>query len=1062
MKRILKSLMLGLSMAVVPVSQSHGETIKREFRSTWISTVWQLDWPKSGTGTSASVIANQKAELTQYLEQLADCNFTSACLQVRGRCDAFYKSSYAPWSVDVSGSRGTDPGWDPLAYAVSEAHRLGLELYAWINPYRWNTSSTDPTSTWDKEWINKGWIMRYSYVDSNGSTVYANYLNPGIAEVSEHVLGVATEIVDGYDIDGLIIDDYFYPNGIPRNSTAADYTTYTSSGTDMSLEDWRRDNVNRMVASIYNMIQQHKPDVRFGIGPPGVAGASASTLGFPAVPSGVTADDWQYNGQFTDPLQWLKSGTIDFISPQIYWTRNHSTAPFGPLTDWWSRCAAQVNRHHYASHTISAFSSANTESNWSERVEQIKLNRQYTRNNAPGFCLFRTAFINGPLAAGFGEYLKNNATQYKSLHPAVTWKSDKVHQFGSVDGAAKSGGSLTWNAVSHDNRIVKYTVYAVPLAMTLDDASRSDGDGIDAGYLLGVTYTNKYALPSDKQSGYWYAVCVYDGFSNEFAPALIDYPVEGDAPMTTLTVPADGVEVEGDITFGWDDVGADSYTLQISADETFGAIKWSGVFTATSTVVNASALGRGTFFWRVVSRKTNTNPTPSAHRAFTVTNVPVGGYETGYSIMTDGIEYQKWDDNIVLANIWTRGVIPGNFPTQDGSTPGTLNRDMVSAGDYVYLSGRTDNKTAADIYLRKYDRFTGEHVADVILDSKGQVSYYPCNGVVKDSRGNVCITNLVLNISTTPLKLFLADTDEGDLTEVASLTYQGLSTNRVDHAAVTGDVATGDFTVFAAVSGSPYVIRWTVSEGEVKSSAHTVLKSFYPSSAANLGIAPVVVPIDDSDFFVNGGNTALTRYTFVAGGNARLTGSFADAASPAKLTEATFNGGAYFNLGDNRFMVYPASSDPHCFHVTKTNSVMDYSSMALRWTLPHADVSVFGDHDAGVQQAVVDYLPDDDSAAGTIYTYIPGAGLAAYSIKDSGSNPSGVGEAIDGSSPVVTVSGSVIVVGQWAEDISVYNLAGAKVAFGSGERLDTGLAGGCYIVKVIVNGRHYAACVALR
>lgn len=1059
MGKIFKSLLIGLSILAASMSQIHGTTIKREFRSTWISTVWQLDWPKSGTGTTASKIAEQKAELTRCLENLAACNFTSACFQVRGRCDAFYKSSYAPWSVDVSGRRGTNPGWDPLAYAVSEAHRLGLELYAWINPYRWNTSATDPSSSWDKEWINKGWIMRYSYVDSEGKTVYANYLNPGLTEVSDHVLGVATEIVDGYDIDGLIIDDYFYPNGIPRNSTASDYQTYQNSGTSLSLENWRRDNVNKMVAAIYNMIQQHKPDVRFGIGPPGVAGASASKLGFPSLPASVTSGDWQYNGQFTDPLQRLKSGIIDFISPQIYWARNHSTAPFGPLTDWWSQCAARADRHHYASHTISAFASANTESNWSERVEQIRLSRQYTRNNAPGFCMFRAAFINGPLATGFGDYLKNNATSCKSLHPAVTWKNDKIYQFGCVEGGTKSGTVLKWNSVSYGKRIVKYTVYAVPVAKTLNDVTRGDGDGIEAEYLLGVTYTNSYQLPADKQSGYWYAVCVYDGFSNEFEPALIEYPVVEDAPVTTLQLPEDGAKLEGDISFAWTAVGADSYTLQIATDSNFDDVKWSGVYTGTEAIVGASSIGKGDFFWRVVSQKSNCNASVSSHRSFTVTKVSVGAYEEGYTVVTDGAEYDVYD-KVSLRNMWSRGVTLGNFPTQSGSVAGTLNRGMVASGGYVYLSGRSDNKSNAEIYLRKYDRFTGEHIADVILEPKGQVSYYPCNGVVKDSYGNVCVTNLVLNISTAPLKLFMVNTETGVLTEVASLSYSGLPINRVDHAAVIGNVAGGDFTVFAAVAGSPYVIRWIVSGGVVKSSAHTELKSFYPQSASNLGIAPVVVPVDDDDFFVNGANTALTRYVFVAGGAARLTGSFAMSPAGVKLDAPTYNGGAYFSLGEKRYLAYPASSDPHGFDVAETNSAMDYASMSHRWRLPHESAPIFGNHNATVMQSAVDYLPDDDGCTGNLYTYIPGAGFAAYKLADD-THLTGV-EDILCSEPSVIVVGKEIKVGAWADDITVYNLAGVKVASGTGKSLATGLSGGCYIVKVTAGGHSYATCVVLR
>lgn len=1064
MRKILKSLVIGLSLFVLPMSQIHGATtIKREFRSTWISTAWALDWPKSGKGTSASVVSAQKAELTEYFEQLAACNFTSVCLQVRARSDAFYKSSYAPWAQELSGTRGTNPGWDPLEYAVSEAHRLGLELYAWINPYRWSTASSDPSTAKDNEWKNNGWIMRYSYVDGS-TTKYLNYLNPGLSAVKEHVLNVATEIVDGYEIDGLIIDDYFYPNGIPHNSSAADYSTYQSSGTSLSIGAWRRQNVNNMVTAIYNMIQQHKPDVRFGIAPPGVAGASASALGFPAKPSRVTASDWQYDGQATDPLQWLKSGIIDFISPQIYWTRSHSTAPFGPLCEWWSECAAQVNRHHYTSHTISEFSSSNTNSEWSERVEQIKLNREYTLNNAPGFCLFRAAYINGPLATGFGDYLKTNATPCKSLQPTVTWKNDKVYQFGSVAGATKSGNTLKWTAVSHGNRLVKYTVYAVPDDKTLLDVTRSDDDGIEADYLLGVTYTNSYSLPSGKRSGYWYAVCVYDGFSNEFAPALIGYTALDNAPATTLVSPNNGATVEGDISFTWRSVSVDSYTLQIATDESFSSIKWSGVFTGTKATINASQLGKGKFYWRVVSRKTNCNPSMSSSRTFNITKVSVGTYEDGYTVVTDGAKYSTYG-KVSLTNIWSRGTQLNNFPAQlGGESAGTYNRDMVAAGDYIYLSGRSANSSTADLYLRKYDRFTGEHIADVSLASKGQVSFYPCNGVIKDSQGNVCITNLVLNVSTTPLKLFMVDTETGDLTEAASLTYSSLSeTPRVDHAAVTGDVANGNFTVFAAVASSKYVIRWIVEGGKLKSSAHTTLASLYPTSAANMGIAPVVVPVGDDDFFVNGASTALTRYKFVAGGTATLTGSFSSSSSDVKLTSATYNGGTFFDLDGTRYLAYPASktSANHYFHISKTNSSMSYGSMELRWVLPKEDGTVFGDHNAGVYQAVIDYLPGTKSSSVDVYTYVPGAGIAAYELVVDNSPATGV-EDLTSDKPSVTVKGSTIEVGAWADEIAVYNLAGAKLASGIGTSLDTELTSGCYIVKVIVGGRQYASCVALR
>lgn len=166
MKKFLKSIAVAALLATTAAPTIDAQTIKREFRSTWISTVWGLDWPSTtakggaGTGTSNSVVTAQKRYLCELLDNMKAANMTGVCFQVRARSDAFYPSKYAPWSSDITGSRGTNPGWDPLAYAVAEAHKRGLELYAWINPYRWTTGS-DWTTSLDKQWVNNGWIITH-------------------------------------------------------------------------------------------------------------------------------------------------------------------------------------------------------------------------------------------------------------------------------------------------------------------------------------------------------------------------------------------------------------------------------------------------------------------------------------------------------------------------------------------------------------------------------------------------------------------------------------------------------------------------------------------------------------------------------------------------------------------------------------------------------------------------------------------------------------------------------------------------------------------------------------
>ena len=360
MSKMLRCAIVLLSLLMAAPSMFADTYVKREVRSVWMATVWALDWPTQ-SGTSASVQNAQKQEMIRYLDVLKADNFNAVYFQVRSMCDAMYRSSYEPWSSYLVGTRGSDPGWDPLAFVVEECHKRGMECHAWVNPYRFTTGSNWNTPQ-DQELKNKNMLL------SHESTVI---LNPGLPATREHIVKVCREITKNYDIDGIIFDDYFYPNGIPSTSEAGDYTLWKSSGTSMSLGDWRRDNVNQMVRDVYNMIQEEKPYVKFGISPAGAACTSPSVAAGHGVEPCPVASDWQYNGIFSDPVAWIKEGTIDYISPQLYWDTDHATNPFGPMTDWWSYVANKFGRHHYASHSISALSSDNTQARWQEYGKQI-------------------------------------------------------------------------------------------------------------------------------------------------------------------------------------------------------------------------------------------------------------------------------------------------------------------------------------------------------------------------------------------------------------------------------------------------------------------------------------------------------------------------------------------------------------------------------------------------------------------------------------------------------------------------------------------------------------------
>lgn len=484
-----------LAIAASPMSSG----VKREVRSVWMATVWALDWPSSTSSTTA-----QKNEMVKYLDVLQKNNFNAVYFQVRTMSDAFYKSSYEPWSSYLTGTRGKDPGWDPLAFVVEECHKRGMECHAWVNPYRFSTGSNWSTVQ-DQALKSAGMLLAYTKNDGKTTTI----LNPGLESVRKRIVDVCKEIISNYDVDGLVFDDYFYPEGIPVTSSAGDYDLWQKSGASMTFGDWRRNNVNQMVADVYKMVQQQKPYVRFGISPAGAACTSAAVAAKHGIDRCPVASDWQYDGIFSDPVAWLEAGTIDYISPQLYWKTNHKTNPFGPMTKWWSYVAKHFGRHHYASHSISFLNSSNTTSDWEEIGKQVQFSRDYTENEAPGAVFYSAAYVTGKKQSGFGEWLQVNKFQNKALTPAIDWKKSDLEKV-QVSALNKRATVLSWTGV--DN--VRYSVYAVPESVNVETLDSN----IPAEYLLGVSYKTTYTMPGDKKSGYNYAVCVLDRYGNEYEP----------------------------------------------------------------------------------------------------------------------------------------------------------------------------------------------------------------------------------------------------------------------------------------------------------------------------------------------------------------------------------------------------------------------------------------------------------------------------------------------------------------------------------------------------------------
>ena len=287
----------------------------REFRGVWVPTVHNIDWP-SARGLPA---ATQKAQLLAILDRAVELKLTAILLQVRPMSDALYDSPNEPWSQFLSGRQGVSPGYDPLEFAIVEAHRRGLELHAWVNPFR---AASDASSALDQRHVAKRhpeWVRRF------GAQLW---LDPGEPAAREYVIGVISDIVRRYAVDGVHIDDYFYPYPI-KGVIFPDEASWTRFGltSGLSRDDWRRENINDFVRSMYRRVKEIKPGVQVGISPFGIWR--------PGVPPTIEAQLDAYGQLYADSRKWLREGWCDYMAPQLYWSIEPAKQSFPFLLEWW-------------------------------------------------------------------------------------------------------------------------------------------------------------------------------------------------------------------------------------------------------------------------------------------------------------------------------------------------------------------------------------------------------------------------------------------------------------------------------------------------------------------------------------------------------------------------------------------------------------------------------------------------------------------------------------------------------------------------------------------------------
>lgn len=341
----------------------------KDFRGLWVATVVNIDYPIKPV-TDSNIL---KSEAIAILDYARNTGFNAVFLQVRPTSDAFYPSKIFPWSRYLTGKQGTAPSgnFDPLGFWVAEAHKRGLELHAWINPYRiTKRESGQPKHDFaslhssNPAVKNPSWVVKHS--DGN------LYYNPGIPEVRKLIVDGVVEIIQNYDVDGIHFDDYFYPD---RNfDDSATYKKYNTSG--KSLDDWRCDNVNTLIREVRDAIRNNsKRNIRFGISPFGIwANKSSNPLGSDT--KGLEA----YNTYCADSLYWINNELIDYIAPQIYWNIGYSVADYQKLLKWWCNAVSGKNVDLYIGQAAYKAGDPSPSSPWygtAEIERQMKLNEQY-------------------------------------------------------------------------------------------------------------------------------------------------------------------------------------------------------------------------------------------------------------------------------------------------------------------------------------------------------------------------------------------------------------------------------------------------------------------------------------------------------------------------------------------------------------------------------------------------------------------------------------------------------------------------------------------------------------
>jgi len=525
MTPLLRALILGAVLATPARAQevaSNPPPVPREFRGAWVASVANIDWP-SKPGLSAW---QQKSELIAILDRAVELNLNAILLQVRPAADALYESAFEPWSAYLTGveGRAPEPYYDPLRFAVAEAHARGLELHAWFNPYRAKHASANGTHA--RTHIS---VMHPELVRTYGRY---EWMDPGEPAVIQQTLRVMLDVVKRYDVDGIHIDDYFYPypelgpDSLPVPfPDSSSYAKYQKRGGKLERDDWRRHSVDTLIQQLYVRTKALKPWVKVGISPFGIWR--------PGYPAGITGFD-SYAKLYGDSRKWIHEGWIDYFTPQLYWPTTQAAQSYTALLGWWLGENTK-SRHLWPGHNASRAAAGGT---WSpdELNTQVRATRASGATGDIMFSMRRDSVLVGVAtqpprqvaAAALTEKLRSELYAAPSLVPASPWlgKQAPATPVASVTVDAASGDQVVRLTPAAWNRAAWFTVRA------------QDTDGGWRTWIVPGAQSQLIVSAAGQPRVRRVVVAAVDRLGNESASRALAVSERSDAPRKGRVAPA--------------------------------------------------------------------------------------------------------------------------------------------------------------------------------------------------------------------------------------------------------------------------------------------------------------------------------------------------------------------------------------------------------------------------------------------------------------------------------------------------------------------------------------------